>query len=169
MSDRRPPSGLIQPDDTRDRVIALEAHVTNLSKRLDEKTAEMKSSIDQLGADLGGLATKEELRRVVEGIERLERRLDEFTKECRGCGRPGEALERKQPEKKAGDVTLREFVWDAGSTAAKLIAVATIVAILVAGLYSYISRAGVPVGALPSGQPHPTTMASPPTPSQQKP
>lgn len=155
-SPHRPPSGQHDPDDTRIRVAVIETKLEAFERLLEQTRVEMRDGLDQLGADLGGLATKEELRDVSAKLEQLTRSVDRLigsigrdprllpTEPMRSGRDKSEATTKSKDD---GDITVKALFWNAVVTGLKLIGAGIVVAIIAISINSKFFRAD---GSLPS-------------------
>lgn len=159
-SPHRPPSGQHDPDDTRIRVAVIETKLEAFERLLEQTRVEMRDGLDQLGADLGGLATKEELREVSAKLDQLTRSVDRLigsigrdprllpTEPMRSGRDKSEAPTKSKDD---GDITVKALFWNAVVTGLKLIGAGIVVAIIAISINSKFFRAD---GSLPTIDSH---------------
>lgn len=138
----RPQSGVHTPDptgeDTRIKVAVLETRLAAIEETVRETRSELREQIAQLGADLGGLATKEEVRQLSKDVEGVRSAVDRLIGACKrnaqcATTEPMHRHNDKDPAttKDEGDITVKALFWNCTVAGLKLIGAGIVVGLIV--------------------------------------
>lgn len=138
----RPSSGQHPPvdhgEETRIKVAVLETRLDAIEQTVKETKSELTDQIAQLGADLGGVATKEEVRHLSAEVAGVRSAVDRLIGACKRGAQcaPTEPLPRRRDDREAttkdeGDITVKALFWNSVVTGLKLIGAGIVVGVIV--------------------------------------
>lgn len=166
----RPSSGNHPPvdpgEETRIKVAVLETRLDAIEQTVKETKSDLTDQIAQLGADLGGVATKEEVRHLSAEVAGVRSSVDRLIGACKRGAQcaPTEPMprsrsnDREATTKDEGDITVKALFWNSVVTGLKLIGAGIVVGVIVLLINSkQITDHSVSAIAQPTGhQPTPT-------------
>ena len=143
------PSGTHPSDpgeETRIKVAVLETRLDAIEQTVKDTKSELTDQIAQLGADLGGLATKEEVRHLSAEVAGVRSSVDRLIGACKRSSQcaPTEPMPRKRDNgattKDEGDITVKALFWNIVIAGLKLIGAGIVVALIILAINSKFFR-----------------------------
>ena len=144
------PSGTHPSDpgeETRIKVAILETRLDAIEQTVKDTKSELTDQIAQLGADLGGLATKEEVRHLSAEVAGVRSSVDRLIGACKRSSQcaPTEPMPRKRDNGEAttkdeGDITVKALFWNIVIAGLKLIGAGIVVALIILAINSKFFR-----------------------------